>query len=498
MIKKILMLPLLFISSSLLSSPYVSFTELLIRSELNPQLVRQARELAIRQALPVNILTSDRVMIDAKGIENGKVVYAVFTNMLDVYDGGYTAFFEDISAKYNLYTARIDYGNKRVIDNTGGMYEPKISPTSSTTTFLMVPDWTDDKVVLLSAFNGDVVDLNFIPTTAPQLQSPKHAIQHFNGRQILVSDQLSDVVQRFDTNGSYINIFAPAGGVNNSILDNIRGIAYRPNFNLLVTVGSGASTNTVQQFDTAGNHIAQFINTGLNSPFAILIRSVDILVSNFSGTNRISRCDLNGNYLGSLYTGSDFAGPQQIFRLPNGKLLVAAFSPPSGLAYLDSNGTFVRLLNAVTGNRAAYLLGNGRYLTTNSTGIYEIDSATGNPVRTILTGANFQYADLYIPGGFVSAGNDQTKIPSGYKLHQNYPNPFNPETVIRFEIPVNDYVKLSLYDINGREIATIFKGMKTPGLHEIEFNADGLSSGVYFCKMLASDFTGYIKLLLLK
>lgn len=497
--KPIKLIPfLIIISATLLSSPRISFNQLLTQAELDPQSLREARQLAISQGLPVNILTVNRVMIDAKGMENGKVVYAVFTNLLNIYDGGYTAFYDHISVRYNLYTSRIDYGNGNVIDNTGGMYNPHITSSLGVSTFLMVPDWTDDKVILLNAFNGDVVDLNFIPTTAPQLQSPKHAIQHFNGRQILVSDQLSDVVQRFDTNGSYINIFAPAGGVNNSILDNIRGVAYRPNFNLLVTVGSGASANTVQQFDTAGNHIAQFINTGLNSPFAIFIRSADILVSNFSGTNRISRCDLNGNYLGSLYTGSDFAGPQQIFRLPNGKLLVAAFSPPSGIAYLDSTGSFVKILNAVTGNRAAWLLGNGRYLTTNPTGVYEIDSATGNPIRTIVTGANFQYADLYIPGGTVSTGNHQTKMPSRYRLYQNYPNPFNPITKIRFEVPITEIVKLSIYDIRGKEVTVLFEGFKNAGLHEVEFNAENYPSGIYFCKIQSSDYTDYIKLVLTK
>ena len=494
-----IILILLISVSALFSSPRISVTELLVQSELYPTKVREARLLAISKSQPVNILTTGRVMIDAKGIEDGKVVYAVFTNLCDVYRGSYCAFYDEVKMLYEIHSSRIDYGNGNIIDNTGGMYDPVITAAQASGTFLMIPDWTDDKVILLSAFNGDVVDLNFIPTTQPQLQSPKHAIQHFNVRNILVSDQLSDVVQRFDTNGSYINVFAPAGGLNNNILDNIRGIAYRPNFNLLVTVGSGLSQNTVQHFDTAGNHIAQYINTGLNSPFAILIRATDILVSNFSGTNRISRYDLNGSFLSYLYTGSDFAGPQQIYKLPNGKLIVAAFSPPSGIAYLDSNGTFIRILNAVTGNRAVYLLGNGRYLTTNSTGIYEIDSATGSVVRTILTGANFQYADLYIPGGPVSVGNNGYNTPSGYHLYPNYPNPFNPSTVIKFTTGKRGYVRLTVYDAEGKEIRKLINNkVMDKGSHSVEFNAEGLSSGVYFCLMESEGYSSHIKMILLK
>jgi len=64
-------------SESVLSSPKINFKELLIRSELNPSEVLTARELAVRQSLPVNILTTNRIVIDAKGIEDGKIVYTV-------------------------------------------------------------------------------------------------------------------------------------------------------------------------------------------------------------------------------------------------------------------------------------------------------------------------------------------------------------------------------------------------------------------------------------
>jgi len=377
------------------AAPKISFENLMIHAELNPQNVIEARLIAVRDQLPINVVTTDNLMIDVKYIENGRPVYAVFTNFANPYDGGYSAFYEDVVSKINFANAKIDYGNGNIVDNTGGYFNPVLSNNRlGISRFLMIPDWTTDRVYLFSLDNGDLVDTAFIPTTNPQLQSPKHALQHFTGKQILVSDQISDVVQRFDTNGTYLGVFAPAGGPNTAILDNIRGIRYRANNNLLVNVGGGTSNNTIQQFDTAGNHIGRFITGNLNSPFDILIRPNDILISNSTGPNDITRFDLKGNFLSVFHASANLTFPQQMYRHENGNVLVAGFSSPSGIVILDSSGTYIRTLTGVTGNRGIYLLGNGHYLTTNGTGVHEIDSSTGGLIRTVTTG-NFQYISLY-------------------------------------------------------------------------------------------------------
>ncbi len=385
---------LLFLATSIaaLSSPLISFEQLMMQSEENPAMILSARTEAIRQNIPVGILTTDKVIAEVKSLENGQPVYAVIINPLDIYSGGYTAFYYELRSRLDLSKARLDYGNKHIVDNTGGFFDVQLSDNGTVPKLLMVTDFTFDRVYMFNSANGDLVDTAYIPRTSPQLQSPKHALQHFNGVDILVADQISDVVQRFAENGKYTNVFAPAGGVNTAILDNIRGAAYKPDNNLLVTVGSGANQNTVQEFDNSGNHVGTFLpTTNLNSPFAIAYRASDLLVSNFSGTNRISRYDHSGNFLSYFYVGSLIAGPQQIYELPNNDVLVAAFSTPSGLAYFRGDGTFVKMLNVITGNRAAYLLGNGRYLTANGGGVHEIDSASGALIRTIVTGANYQY-----------------------------------------------------------------------------------------------------------
>jgi hypothetical protein len=383
------------ISGTSISSPIIGFEQLMTRAEENPSEVIDARIEAVRQNLPVSIMTTDNVIAEVKSLENGTPVYSVITNFANIYNGGYTAFFYEIRSRINLSKARIDYGNGRVTDNTGGRFDLKFGDSRGIVSYLMVPDITQDRVYFFNAANGDLIDTAFIPQSRPQLSTPKHALTHFNGKDVLIADQITDLVQKYNSNGTYNNYFAPIGGVNNSILDNIRGIRYRANNSLLVTVGSGTNANTIQQFDTAGNHLGTFIPaTNINSPFDILMRGSDMLTTNSSGTNRITNFDLNGTFISQFYVGSAFAFPQQIQALPNGNIVVAAFSPPSGIAYLTSTGSFVKLMTGITGNRGVYLLGNGNYLTTNGAGAHEIDSATGALVRTIATGS-MQYIEPY-------------------------------------------------------------------------------------------------------
>ena len=99
--------------------------------------------------------------------------------------------------------------------------------------------------------------------------------------------------------------------------------------------------------------------------------------------------------------------------------------------------------------------------------------------------------------------DDDDAIPTEYALYQNYPNPFNPATKIKYSIPSNDKVQtsnvnLKVYDVLGNEVALLVNETKAPGNYEVEFIASGLSSGVYFYKLNAGNFSTVKKLILLK
>jgi hypothetical protein len=93
---------------------------------------------------------------------------------------------------------------------------------------------------------------------------------------------------------------------------------------------------------------------------------------------------------------------------------------------------------------------------------------------------------------------EKTDMPSMYELHQNYPNPFNASTNISFNIPINLFVSLKVYDVSGREVATIVNENLSAGDHTKQWNAVNLSSGVYFYRIQAGSFTETKKLLLLR
>jgi len=88
--------------------------------------------------------------------------------------------------------------------------------------------------------------------------------------------------------------------------------------------------------------------------------------------------------------------------------------------------------------------------------------------------------------------------PSSFALMQNYPNPFNPFVTIIYQVPVESFIALKVYDVLGREIGTLVSERRTPGTYSVAFNAAGLASGVYFYRMSAGSFEGTKKMLLVR
>jgi len=89
-------------------------------------------------------------------------------------------------------------------------------------------------------------------------------------------------------------------------------------------------------------------------------------------------------------------------------------------------------------------------------------------------------------------------LPENYAMHGAYPNPFNPSTTIQFDLPTRSIVKMSVYDISGRLVATLVDGYRDAGYHQVTFDANGMASGMYLLKMQADDFNAVSKLLLIK
>ena len=93
---------------------------------------------------------------------------------------------------------------------------------------------------------------------------------------------------------------------------------------------------------------------------------------------------------------------------------------------------------------------------------------------------------------------NQNSFITSYILYQNYPNPFNPTTMIRFDLLKSVYVKLTVYDILGKEIITLVNEKLSAGSYEVEWNASDYPSGVYFYKLVTDEFVDVKKMVLVK
>jgi pectate lyase len=100
--------------------------------------------------------------------------------------------------------------------------------------------------------------------------------------------------------------------------------------------------------------------------------------------------------------------------------------------------------------------------------------------------------------GIADGVSEPTVKITGFVLYQNYPNPFNPSTTVRYSLVKSGRISLKVYDVYGREIATLAEGMKSAGQHQEVLHGGALSSGIYFARLTTEKVSQTIKLLLAK
>ncbi|HSN53517.1 MAG TPA: hypothetical protein VLT32_02550 [Candidatus Sulfomarinibacteraceae bacterium] len=262
---------------------------------------------------------------------------------------------------------------------------------------LLIPDSTADTIMAFDPTTGNLINQNFIVDfgATPNFQTPICAILNHDATGILVSDQLSDVVFEFDLAGNYVGIFAPAGGPNTAILDNIRGISLRANGNLLVTVGSGTNAGAIAEFDTSGAYVGNFIAPGLGgitSPFDVYYQPTAVMVNEITN-DQVLEYDGSGGFVGVLTPVNNF--PEQITRAADGNYLVANFGgTQEGILDIQPDGTVVAVYDPTVegGYRGVYELPSGNLLVTTGVGVYEITRAVPSTiVETKITGVSARF-----------------------------------------------------------------------------------------------------------
>lgn len=389
----VLLLSTMLILSSLVSaqnSPAVKYDVLSLRAEQNISLIQEAKRAAINAGLPVSIYLQGEFFADVMGVENGEPVYAFVTNLLRPEDGASVKFYNEIARRYDLSEARINYGTGRIINANAG-YPRTHARDYSLDDIILVPESSNDGVMAFDKVTGDLIDANYIPPAPDNLSTPIEAIASASGM-ILVSDQVDDGVMEFDTSGTFSRFFAPAGGVNNDVLDNVRGMGVHPTTgNLLVTTASGSNSDAIVEFDSDGNFVRNLIAPNaaiMDSPFDILAFDGFLYVP-ASSTNAVHRYDLDGNFVDNFVPSINF--PEQINTISDGRFTVAGFSSPSGVYVYDADGNQLNYFDAITGLRGAYELGNKNFLVTNGSGVHEINGTDGQFIRTIVAGVSARF-----------------------------------------------------------------------------------------------------------
>lgn len=190
----------------------------------------------------------------------------------------------------------------------------------------------------------------------------------------------------------------------------------------------------------------------------------------------IASYDSSGNYLWTKRLDDNgYGGVSQISGAAVSNYQVSARNNPLSLSYNNSNGGELILagdfnnqlflgettLNAEEGSRNSFIAKL---------------SLTGNPTNV----------------------NSINSLPSVFSLSQNYPNPFNPNTIISYQLPKQSSVSLKIFDMLGREVKTLVNEIKPAGNHIVNFNAENISSGIYFYTLNTQGFTQSKKMMLIK
>ena len=221
----------------------------------------------------------------------------------------------------------------------------------------------------------------------------------------------------------------------------------------------------------------------------------------YANYDRISRINYDGsgreivvsiNYIRDI----DAIGNMLYWIRSGGDLLIRS---DMEVSYLDTLVTDVNSLFFTMDTSLGMAFWTGKFGTAQSGRIMraKLDNTDTREI-VIGVGNNLTGIALYYNPDFDTAIEQDYNIPKNCELFQNYPNPFNPVTVISWQLPVRSHADLSIYNIIGQKVATLINKNQSAGKYEVEWDASGFPSGVYFCKLETDSYIKTRKLILLK
>ena len=378
--------------------------------------------------------------------------------------GSYTAYFPDFAMRINPLAISMHNNDslfirvsvpavKSFTDRVKFSAEVDTLPASGTINFSFVNG--KDSV---SAFPDSVtLRIKTVGTVTPGSYGIIISGKGLNG--IPVHKRIQDV---------YINTAPVSVGTNREGICSykVNGVQYNTRQTFVVNLGQSISVQAVSPFIAGNNnYIFTSWSDGGDTTHNIVVNSPLTLTANFKVQYKLLMVSSVGNtFGGNAYY--DSAVPFNFGVLSR--------------IYVTGGQTY--LYRGFTG------IGNTSYTSPDSTGAdSSITIAISNPIVESARWMNIT--------GISNIGSD---IPREYKLYQNFPNPFNPVTIINFDIVKSGYVNITVYDALGREIQVLVNESVQPGSYKVNFDAVGLSSGLYFYKIKSGDFTSVKRMILMK
>jgi len=358
----------------------------------------------------------------------------------------------------NIYVGNFGAGNVTVYDSTGAFLRTFTGPGVSGARGIVIAP--NRKLYLSSEFTSEI--FVFGPGETFEKKFNHAELSGPTGIAISDADELyvcsfnKDQVVVFDLDGNFLRTFTGTG------LDGPNCVATDSQGNIFV---SSAITGTVLKFDPNENFIKNFTGGGLLSPMSIARNLDDVLYVSGGGSNNIVKFDNDGTFLGVI-THPDLPVPQ-------------------GIAF-DERGHF--FVTSFTANQAVEFDENDNYVQTITEGGLQVPRSVAFEQNQPVTAIN----------------DSEPGIPAQFDLSQNFPNPFNPSTKIRFQIPPGGgIVKLRIFDILGRLVATLLDGRQSGGIKTVTWDGRdqrgrAVSTGVYFYQLTAGGFSRTRKMLLVR
>ncbi len=279
--------------------------------------------------------------------------------------------------------------------------------------------------------------------------------------------------------------------------------------NIFAGTGSGVYTST--------NNGINWTQTSLNNKLisSLVVNGNDIFAGDWA-SNSVYRSTNNGNNWTQIFLGGSTYTDVVLCLAVTGNYFFAG-TDNGGVFRSTNNG-----LNwAVTGLSDVSILSlaiNGNYIFAGAgwNGLAYLSSDNGNTWILKNQGmCNSAVWSLATTGQYIFAGSDSSvwrrdfseiigihnissEIPSGFSLSQNYPNPFNPTTNVQFSIINVQFVTLKVFDILGKEVATLVNEQLKPGTYEVTFDGGNLGSGVYFYSLETNQFRDTKRMVMIK